>query len=195
MRRVPTQERSRRTVAAILDAAAHVLSERGDVSATTTNHIAEAAGVSIGSLYQYFADRDEILVALYERHLDVVAEPVLAAARAAPGLSAREWATGFVRALVAVNDGVVAPLLFDAVSPPTAVRERVHGLVVAVADEAEPHLAGWGVAQPARRARLLVTTALAVVHEVVIRAPAGPDRSAEESDLVDLLVAFVQTAR
>jgi AcrR family transcriptional regulator len=192
---LPTQERSRRTVAAILDAAAHVLAERGDASATTTNHIAEAAGVSIGSLYQYFADRDEILLALYERHLDVVAEPVLAAARAAPGRSAREWAAGFVRTLVAVNDDVVAPLLFDAVSPPVAVRERVHGLLIAVAGETEPHLAGWGVAQPARRARLLVTTALAGVHEVVIRAPAGPCRSAEETDLVDLLVAFVQTAR
>lgn len=66
-RKMPLQERSRRTVEVILDAAAQVFSEKG-FSGGTTNHIAERAGVSIGSLYQYFPNKDSILVGLLERH-------------------------------------------------------------------------------------------------------------------------------
>lgn len=61
--RRPTQARSRATVDAILGGAAEVLTSRG-YSATTTNHIAEAAGVSIGSFYQYFTDKDDVIEAV-----------------------------------------------------------------------------------------------------------------------------------
>lgn len=61
--RRPTQARSRATVDAILRGAAEVLTSRG-YSATTTNHIADAAGVSIGSVYQYFADKDDVVKAV-----------------------------------------------------------------------------------------------------------------------------------
>ena len=60
MRRQPKQARARATVEAIEEAAALLL-ERGDEFGFTTNHIAERAGVSIGSLYEYFADKDDIL--------------------------------------------------------------------------------------------------------------------------------------
>jgi AcrR family transcriptional regulator len=60
--RKPVQARSRATVEAILDGAARVLASRG-YSGTTTNHIADAAGVSIGSFYQYFADKDDVIAA------------------------------------------------------------------------------------------------------------------------------------
>jgi AcrR family transcriptional regulator len=66
-RRKPTQERSRATVDDILEAAADVFGRLG-YAGTTTNKIAERAGFSIGSLYQYFADKDEILRVLLERH-------------------------------------------------------------------------------------------------------------------------------
>jgi AcrR family transcriptional regulator len=55
------------TVAAILEAAALIL-EREGYSAATTNAIAERAGVSIGSLYQYFTSREDIFRALLKRH-------------------------------------------------------------------------------------------------------------------------------
>lgn len=51
-----------------MDAAARVFAEKG-FSGGTTNHIALRAGVSIGSLYQYFPNKDSILVGLLERHL------------------------------------------------------------------------------------------------------------------------------
>lgn len=65
-RRNPEQSRAKVTCDAILTAAAQVL-ERGGDAAFTTNRIAERAGVSIGSVYQYFANKDDILVALAER--------------------------------------------------------------------------------------------------------------------------------
>lgn len=67
-RRQPLQRRSRETVDVILEAAARVFAERGYASGTT-NRIAQRAGVSIGSLYEYFPNKDAILVSLAERHL------------------------------------------------------------------------------------------------------------------------------
>ncbi len=68
-RRRPVQRRSTATVEAIVEAAAQVF-ERHGYAAGTTNRIADRAGVSIGTLYQYFPNKDAILVALIERHLD-----------------------------------------------------------------------------------------------------------------------------
>ena len=68
-RKLPVQERSKDTVGVILEAAAHVFVEKG-YAAGTTNHIAQKAGVSIGSLYQYFPNKDAILVSLAEQHLE-----------------------------------------------------------------------------------------------------------------------------
>ena len=64
--RTPVQARSRATVDAIIGGTARVLAFRG-YSGCTTNHIAEAAGVSIGSFYQYFADKDAAVGALAEQ--------------------------------------------------------------------------------------------------------------------------------
>ena len=68
-RRVPTQERSRRRVAGILDAAAKLVVHDG-VEALTTREIARAAGVPIATLYQYFADKEAVLLALAQRDMD-----------------------------------------------------------------------------------------------------------------------------
>ncbi|MEP5567581.1 MAG: TetR/AcrR family transcriptional regulator [Halioglobus sp.] len=65
-RRKPSQARSRRAVASIIEAAAQVL-ERWGYQGATTNRIAERAGVSVGTLYQYFNNKDEIFNALIER--------------------------------------------------------------------------------------------------------------------------------
>lgn len=65
-RRTPRQPRSEATVEAILDAAFQLL-EQGGPRALTTNHIAERAGVSVGTLYQYFKGKQAILGALAQR--------------------------------------------------------------------------------------------------------------------------------
>lgn len=68
VRRVPMQERAQVTVEAMLDAAIKLL-KRGGASSITTNRIAEIAGVSIGSVYQYFPNKQAIFIALHERHI------------------------------------------------------------------------------------------------------------------------------
>jgi AcrR family transcriptional regulator len=68
-RNQPQQPRSRNTVAVILDAAIRVL-ERQGWDALTTSRVAEVAGVSVGTLYQYFAHRDAIVEALQQRELE-----------------------------------------------------------------------------------------------------------------------------
>jgi AcrR family transcriptional regulator len=67
-RRIPRQARASETVTLILEAAAQVL-EAGGLDAFTTNSVAERAGVSIGTLYQYFADKKAILLALAQQEV------------------------------------------------------------------------------------------------------------------------------
>ncbi|NSL42933.1 TetR/AcrR family transcriptional regulator [Streptomyces sp. 8P21H-1] len=68
-RRKPRQVRAELTRERVLTAAAHVFAEFG-YAAGTTNRIAERARVSIGSLYQYFPNKDAILAELVVRHID-----------------------------------------------------------------------------------------------------------------------------
>ena len=73
VKKIPTQERSRQTVEALIEATARTVAEMGWAQ-TTTNHIAERAGVSVGSLYQYFENREELFAALIEREIGAITE-------------------------------------------------------------------------------------------------------------------------
>lgn len=68
-RKRPQQARSRATIEALLTATARVLVKEG-FDRASTNRIAEAAGVSIGSLYQYFPSKEALVAALVERHVE-----------------------------------------------------------------------------------------------------------------------------
>lgn len=81
-RRAPQQERSRRTVERIITATARVLERDGYVGATT-NRIAAEADVSPGSLYQYFGDRDDLLLAVSHRFVAGFEERLMPALRVA----------------------------------------------------------------------------------------------------------------
>jgi AcrR family transcriptional regulator len=67
-RRRPKQARSRATREAIVEATSQII-ERSGPGGLTTNAVAERAGVSIGTLYQYFADKRALLIAAAEREL------------------------------------------------------------------------------------------------------------------------------
>ena len=79
-RRQPVQERSRQTVARILDAAEALIDE-GGVEAVTTRAVADRAGVTYPSLYRFFADREEILDQLVAHHLAALDAQAVAAER------------------------------------------------------------------------------------------------------------------
>jgi AcrR family transcriptional regulator len=68
-RKEPRQARSRATVDSLLDATARVLTRDG-YDRASTNRIAETAGISIGSLYQYFPSKEAIVAALVEREVE-----------------------------------------------------------------------------------------------------------------------------
>jgi AcrR family transcriptional regulator len=65
-RRIPAQKRAEDTVDCLYEATARIL-EQGDAGRLTTNHIAEKAGVSIGTLYEYFPDKAGLLRAMAQR--------------------------------------------------------------------------------------------------------------------------------
>jgi AcrR family transcriptional regulator len=98
-RKSPRQARSQATVTAILDAAARVLIERG-YAATNTNVVAELAGVSVGSLYQYFPNKDALIAALHERHAREMNQVVERSLADSEGL-------GFEAALSLLLEGIV----------------------------------------------------------------------------------------
>jgi AcrR family transcriptional regulator len=98
-RKQPRQARARATMEAILDAGAHILGERGWVG-TTTNAVAERAGVSIGSLYQYFPNKLALVEAVRSRHFDEVIAVFRAAANDLPR---EDRIAAFVDGMIAVH--------------------------------------------------------------------------------------------
>jgi len=102
-RKRPQQARSSVTYDAILDAAAQVLTNEGYVAANT-NKIAERAGVSIGSVYEYFPSKESIFAALIERTDLATADVVIQHLNDTSKLSPRE----FLRAVL--NSRIAAAL-------------------------------------------------------------------------------------
>lgn len=70
-RKVPKQARAQRTVETILEATAQILAEVGS-ERLTTNYLAERAGFSVGTIYQYFPNREAIVLALVARQREAV---------------------------------------------------------------------------------------------------------------------------
>ena len=87
-RKTPRQGRSRASVEAMLTAAAQIL-ETGGIAALTTNGVAERAGVSIGTLYQYFPNKETILAELLRRQKMQFSEDMFGAVQAAKAMDLR----------------------------------------------------------------------------------------------------------
>lgn len=95
-RKQPRQARAQHTVDAIIEAAARILEEQGHGS-FTTNAVADLAGTSIGTLYQYFPDKDALLGALIARETSRLVEDVETASVVAAG---RQALDGVIEAAV-----------------------------------------------------------------------------------------------
>lgn len=128
-RKAPRQERSAQLVAAILEAAVHVLREQG-ARRFTTVRVAERAGVSVGSLYQYFPNKESILFRLQSDEwveTGAMIRGILGDRGRTPEQRLRDVVTAFIRSecdeaavRIALDDA--APLYRDA---PEARERRV----------------------------------------------------------------------
>ena len=98
-RKRPRQDRSRATVDSILEATARVLVKRG-FDGLTTNLVAEAAGVSIGSLYQYFPNKAALVGALIEKHVEDMTQLALSELTRVAQLPAREAIRSVIEAMI-----------------------------------------------------------------------------------------------
>jgi AcrR family transcriptional regulator len=98
-RKSPVQARSTASVDAILEATIQVLLQVGKEQLTTTK-VAQRAGVSVGTLYQYFPNKSSLLKAALKRHLDDVAEAVESACQQQQGNSLEQMATALVTAFL-----------------------------------------------------------------------------------------------
>jgi AcrR family transcriptional regulator len=96
-RKKPRQTRSATTVEAIFEATIQVLLREG-IHRLTTTRVAERAGVSVGTMYQYFPHKQALLYALNERYLDLVAERVEMACQAQHGAATEAMVKALVTA-------------------------------------------------------------------------------------------------
>ena len=189
-RKRPVQQRSRALYARILDEAARIFDERG-YHATTTNEVADAAEVSIGSLYQYFPNKDALLVALAERHLDEV-RPLVAALSErlrAEEPDVEQLSRELVDAAMLWNDtDRLHELLWRAPRSPSLV-ERLAELDGIMIDELRWHLERLGHPRDMSRlrAQLVVTTLEAVAHS----QPVEHDRARQADELVSMCAAYL----
>jgi AcrR family transcriptional regulator len=101
-RKTPVQARSSVTVDAILDATIQVLLACGKERLTTTL-VARRAGVSVGTLYQYFPNKSALLQASLRRHMDEVRKSVEQASAQHHGAGLLEMATALINAFLAAK--------------------------------------------------------------------------------------------
>jgi AcrR family transcriptional regulator len=107
MPRQPQQARAKATVSAIVEAAAILLAQSGP-KALTTRKIAERAGTGVGSVYEYFRNRDAVIDAVYAQLIDEAVTTVMQADSADVRISLRDRVHGLLHALQQLllhNDG------------------------------------------------------------------------------------------
>lgn len=163
------QSRSKATVSAIVDASARILAESG-WPALNTNAIARRAGVSVGSVYEYFPDKQAILAVIVDRHL-AGAEALLS--EAASRVANRASADDVVRALVSGyielhrNDPRLHRTLSSEVPISPAQRTRIALLRSRIVALVAGSLSESG-ADAKLKATLLVDTADSLAHRWLV---------------------------
>ncbi|MCP2170139.1 TetR/AcrR family transcriptional regulator [Goodfellowiella coeruleoviolacea] len=193
-RKQPRQVRAEHTRERILTAAAHVFAEHG-YAAGTTNRIAERARISIGSLYQYYPNKDAILLALVDRHLDVGG--AISARRQSEELpdSLGEIIRVFVRTAVEnhLDDPQLLRVMAEQAPRSRELLEKVSEYERARVAYVEELLARHPEARvddPHTAARLVVATIQLVVHQL-LAAPDPLEIPRFENELVTMLTRYL----
>ena len=200
-RKSASQERSRLTVDALLEATARILVKEGYDKAST-NRIAEVAGVSIGSLYQYFPSKEALVAAVIDRHRQEISQVTLNAlvkvAGRPIGVAAREFVS------VAIEAHRVDPRLHGVLAeqiPRVGRLENIEANLregyALVRGYLEAHRDEIDVADLDLAAFVLVTVVEALTHAAVLRRPdilSGEKARQFVDDVTRLVVGYLRTS-
>ena len=200
-RKSASQERSRATVDALLEATARVLINEG-YDRASTNRIAEVAGVSIGSLYQYFPNKEALVAAVIDRHTQAISEATRDALVKAAARPIEVAARAFVSA--GIDGHRVNPRLHGVLAeqiPRVGRLENIEANVregyALVRGYLEAHREEIEVADLDLAAFVLVTVVEALTHAAVLRRPdILSDQKAQRfvDDVTRLVVRYLRTS-
>ena len=192
-RKKPIQGRSRVTVDAIYEAAAQVFSKNG-YAETTTDRIAERAGVSIGSLYQYFPNKDSILLGLVERHIEEAQQfaaeqmqEIQGAGQILPEMTKKIIETAIAQHSI---NPELHRVLFEEAPRPESVKEmtkQVEDNVMGVVELMLQNNPKIRLKNPSVAARMIFTTVEALTHWYVLYGRNDFDRDVFINELTDML--------
>jgi AcrR family transcriptional regulator len=198
-RKTASQTRSRATVDALVEATARILIREGYDQAST-NKIAATAGVSIGSLYQYFPSKEALVAAVIERHGQELSRVAGDAFRDVAELPIESAARALVTAGIEAHR--VDPRLhrvLDEQVPRTGRLERVDAAVSSACllfrDYLEAHRREIDVADPDLAAFVVVTAVEALTHSAVLHRPdmlADEKRGAFVDDVTRLVLRYLR---
>jgi AcrR family transcriptional regulator len=197
-RKAPVQARSSATIETLHLAAIQVLTKEG-LGRCTTTRIAERAGISVGSLYQYYPNRDALLTTVLKEHLGFVAGSVERACQAHHGKPVKEMASALVTAFLTakLRDPAKSKALF-------AFAQERGGSRLAARHRAEMASAIAAMLVSAPDVRLADTAFTAVMAlsamngpvQAVLEGRAAPEFvETLERELVLLVSAYLQAPR
>ena len=194
IRRQPKQRRARVTVEAVLDSVAKVL-KRDGVDAVTTNHIAEVAGVSIGSIYQYFPDKRAIFAELHRRHVEEIDRLVERTLIGHATSSLDELIRAIVEAMVGAHTGdpelyqLMMTLVPHGVDGTPSFAARLHNAFrLAIAPRAQELKRGKNL----DKVVFVVTNMVdALSHGAVLQRPTGLSLAAAKEEAVHAVLAYL----
>lgn len=187
-KRQPQQRRARDTAEVLVQATAHILSRDG-AQGITTNHVADAAGVSIGSLYQYFDNKEELVEEVRRRYGESFRQRLLAHIASAGALPIPDAVAACVRVLIELH--AEDPGLHNAVSaegPDNSERRLLHQIAVGWLDArpGEVRRANRGLA-----AAVALEAAEALIHGAALRTPERLRDAEFAAEVTDLLVRYL----
>jgi AcrR family transcriptional regulator len=195
-RKKPRQERAQATVDAILEATAHVLCTIG-YDRTSTNRVALAAGVSIGSLYQYFPSKEALVAALVQRHTEEMTSLVKTKLAECAQEPLEVGVRTMIEAMFAAHavDPKLHKVLIEQV-PRVGRLERLVGMEEEIEQLVAMYLgAKVDCVRPANldaAAFVLVRTVEAVTHATVLREIPSARERAIAAELTDLVLRYLR---
>jgi AcrR family transcriptional regulator len=194
-RKLPQQDRSRITVDAILQATAHILTEEGYDKANT-NRIAERAGISIGSLYQYFPNKESLMAALMEQHSNEIAELVESKLKALFDAPIEVAIPELVKAVIAAH--AINPRLHQVLNEEIPRSERLQQMQQAderIAKLLQAYLTRWSDLIHPQNIEMTVfilsRTVESLCHSAVIEYPEFVGDHHFEQEVADLLRLYL----